>query len=175
MFHILGSKDDVIKQDLVTHGLSLFDHFDIKYVTLHKELPSYDKINQNTLSLRFLPETKQHMSEILGGYKPIYEDNHIIVYKIPKSNSLEPFLLLGSGWHIFEIVHDVRTVMKNSELQSQIQYTLQLLMIVMIALEVAIPPNPYAEKILIIGFLVIALKYSSPDQFMFLIMFWYLR
>jgi len=37
MFHILGSKDDVIKQDLTTHGLSLFDHFDIKYVTLHKE------------------------------------------------------------------------------------------------------------------------------------------
>ena len=50
--------------------------------------------------------------------------------------------------------------MKNSELQSQIQYTLQLLMIVMIALEVTIPPNPYAENILIIGFLVIALKYN---------------
>ena len=50
--------------------------------------------------------------------------------------------------------------MKNSELQSQIQYTLQLLMIVMIALEVTIPPNPYAENILIIGFLVIALKYD---------------
>ena len=50
--------------------------------------------------------------------------------------------------------------MKNSELQKQIQYTLQLLMIVMIALEVATPPNPYAEKILIIGFLVIALKYN---------------
>ena len=50
--------------------------------------------------------------------------------------------------------------MENSELQNQIQYTLQLLMIVMIALEVAIPPNPYAEKILNIGFLVIALKYN---------------
>ena len=50
--------------------------------------------------------------------------------------------------------------MKNSELQSQIQYTLQLLMIVMIALEVTIPPNPYAENILIIGFLVIALKFD---------------
>ena len=116
MFHILGSKDDVIKQDLVTHGLSLFDHFDIKYVTLHKELASYDKINQDTLSLKFLPETKQLMSEILGEDKPIYEDNHITVYKIPKSNSLEPFLLLGSGWHIFEILYDVRTVMKNSEI-----------------------------------------------------------
>ena len=50
--------------------------------------------------------------------------------------------------------------MENSELQNQIQYTLQLLMIVMIALEVAIPPNPYAENILIIGFLVIALKFD---------------
>ncbi len=134
MFHILGSKDDVIKQDLVTHGLSLFDHFDIKYVTLHKELASYDKINQDTLSLKFLPETKQLMSEILGEDKPIYEDNHITVYKIPKSNSLEPFLLLGSGWNIFEILHDVRTVMKNSEIlvvnptNSEMNVTLNLVL-----------------------------------------------
>ena len=55
--------------------------------------------------------------------------------------------------------------MKNSELQSQIQYTLQLLMIVMIALEVAIPPNPYAKNILIIGFLVIALKYDFVTKY----------
>ena len=74
------------------------------------------------------------MSEILGGNKPIYEDNHIIVYNIPKSNSLEPFLLLGSGWHIFEIVHDVRTVMKNSEIlivnptNSEMNVTLNLVL-----------------------------------------------
>ena len=134
MFHILGSKDDVIKQDLVTHGLSLFDHFDIKYVTLYKELLSYDKINQNTLSLRFLPETKQHMSEILGGDKPIYEDNHIIVYKIPKSNSLEPFLLLGSGWYIFEVLENARATMKSSEIMivnptnSEMNVTLNLVL-----------------------------------------------
>ena len=134
MFHIIGSKDDVIKQDLVTHGLSLFDHFDIKYVTLYKELLSYDKINQNTLSLRFLPETKQHMSEILGGDKPIYEDNHIIVYKIPKSNSLEPFLLLGSGWYIFEVLENARATMKSSEIMivnptnSEMNVTLNLVL-----------------------------------------------
>ncbi len=134
MFHILGSKDDVIKQDLVTHGLSLFDHFDIKYVTLHKEILSYDKINQNTLSLEFLPETKQHMSEILGGDKPIHEDNHIIVYKIPKSNSLEPFLLLGSGWYIFEVLENARATMKSSEIMivnptnSEMNVTLNLVL-----------------------------------------------
>ena len=134
MFHILGSKDDVIKQDLVTHGLSLFDHFDIKYITLHKKLASYDKINQNTLSLKFLPETRHHMSEILGGDKPIYEDSQIIVYKIPKSDSLEPFLLLGSGWYIFEVLENARATMKNSEIMivnptnSEINVTLNLVL-----------------------------------------------
>ena len=134
MFHIIGSKDDVIKQDLVTHGLSLFDHFDIKYVTIHKEILSYDKINQNTLSLEFLPETKQHMSEILGGDKPIHEDNHIVVYKIPKSNSLEPFLLLGSGWYIFEVLENARATMKSSEIMivnptnSEMNVTLNLVL-----------------------------------------------
>ena len=134
MFHILGSKDDVIKQDLVTHGLSLFDHFDIKYVTIHKEILSYDKINQNTLSLEFLPETKRHMSEILGGDKPIHEDNHIVVYKIPKPNSSEPFLLLGSGWYIFEILENARATMKSSEIMivnptnSEMNVTLNLVL-----------------------------------------------
>ena len=115
MFHILGSKDDVIKQDLVTHGLSLFDHFDIKYVTLHKELPSFDPTRHSQLQT-FLPETKQTMSKILGGGTAIYEDNRIIVYKIPKSNSLEPFLLLGSGWWTFEPEHNGRAAMTSSEI-----------------------------------------------------------
>ena len=133
MFHILGSKDDVIKQDLVTHGLSLFDHFDIKYVTLHKELPSFDPTRQSNLQT-FLPETKQTMSKILGGDTAIYEDNRIIVYKIPKSNSLEPFLLLGSGWYIFEVLENARATMKSSEIMivnptnSEINVTLNLVL-----------------------------------------------
>ena len=133
MFHILGSKDDVIKQDLVTHGLSLFDHFDIKYVTLHKELPSFDPIRQSHLQT-FLPETKQTMSKILGGDTAIYEDNRIIVYKIPKSNSLEPFLLLGSGWYIFESEHNGRAAMTSSEIMivnptnSEMNVTLNLVL-----------------------------------------------
>ena len=133
MFHILGSKDDVIKQDLVTHGLSLFDHFDIKYVTLHKELPSFDPTRQSHLQT-FLPETKQTMSEILGGDTAIYEDNRIIVYKIPKSNSLEPFLLLGSGWYVFESEHNGRAAMTSSEIMivnpanSEMSVTLNLVL-----------------------------------------------
>jgi len=113
MFHIFGSKDDVIKQDLATHGLSLFDHFDIKYVTLHKEHTLAGNVFPNQV---FFPETKQIMSEILSGDNSTYEDDNIIVYKIPKPNSSEPFLLLGSGWHVFVPEQHLRTTMKNSEI-----------------------------------------------------------
>jgi len=115
MFHIFGSKDDVIKQDLATHGLSLFNHFDIKYVTLHKSSPMWESWQKDLLQV-FLSETKQIMSEILSGNNPVYEDDRIVVYKIPKPNSSEPFLLLGSGWHVFVPEHNLRTTMKNSEI-----------------------------------------------------------
>ena len=115
MFNITGSEYDIIKQDLSTHGLSLFDHFDIKYVILHKELsPSYGHVAK-TLREVFVPEIRQVVSEILGEDNPIYEDDRIVVYKIPKPNSSEPFLLLGSGWHIFEPEYDARASMKSSE------------------------------------------------------------
>jgi hypothetical protein len=135
MFHIHGSKDDVINQDLATHGLSLFDHFDIKYVTLHKDYAfisniayhnfvKAEKIHDDSvfswqdcsIYLQCLPASKQIMSEILSGDDPVYEDDIIVVYKIPKPNSSEPFLLLGSGWHVFDPEHHTRTTMKNSEI-----------------------------------------------------------
>ena len=117
MFHILGSKDDIIKQDLTTHGLSLFYHFYIKYVTLDKDSPIWKFLTwQNDPLQVFLPETKQLMSEILSEDNPIYEDDRIVVYKIPKPNSSEPFLLLGSGWHVFDPEYHIRATMKNSEI-----------------------------------------------------------
>ncbi len=115
MFHKFGSKNDVIKQDLTIHGLSLFEYFDIKYLTLHKELA----VPAKAVSIN------QIMTEILNGNRPLYEDTKIVVYKIPKSNSSEPFLLLGSGWHNYkscsgeiEKIFDcnARSTMKNSEI-----------------------------------------------------------
>ena len=117
MFHILGSKDDVIKQDLATYGLSLFDYFDIKYVILQKAVLA----NKSGLSpieplQEFWPERAQIMSEILSGDDPFYEDDAVVVYKIPKPNSSEPFLVLGSGWHVFDADTMLRGTMKNSEI-----------------------------------------------------------
>ena len=119
MFHILGSKDDVIKQDLAAHGLSLFDYFDIKYVTLQKEFGPDGMylltINRDRLPI-FLSETRQVMSEILSENNPVYEDDRVVVYKIPKPNSSELFLLLGSGWHVFESEENLRATMENFEI-----------------------------------------------------------
>jgi hypothetical protein len=132
MFHILGSKDDVIKQDLTTHGLSLFDHFDIKYVTIHKKVEGAEFIHDN--SRAFLPETRQLMSKILTEDSPSYEDSRMLVYKIPKPDSSEPFLLLGSGWHMFDSKFNLRATMENSEIlivnptNAEIDVTLNLVL-----------------------------------------------
>ena len=115
MFHKFGGNNDVIKQDLTIHGLSLFDYFDIKYLTLHKELATPVRISH----------IEQLISEISNEKMPIYEDSKTVVYKIPKPASSEPFLLLGSGWHQYnkcegeiENVHhcNARSTMKNSEI-----------------------------------------------------------
>ena len=132
MFYIFGSKEDVIKQDIATHGLALFDYFDIKYVTLHKKLGTDSEFKKKMVG--FIPEARQIMSEILSKDNPDYEDDKTIVYKIPKSNSSEPFLVLGSGWHIFQPDYDARATMKNFEIliinptDSEIYVTLSLIL-----------------------------------------------
>ena len=81
-----------------------------------------------------MPEIREIISEILSEDNPVYEDDRIVVYKIPKPNSLEPFLLLGSGWHVFEPEQNARATMKNSEIlvvnptNSEINITLNLVL-----------------------------------------------
>jgi hypothetical protein len=74
------------------------------------------------------------MSKILTEDSPIYEDSRMLVYKIPKPDSSEPFLLLGSGWHMFDSKFNVRATMKNSEIlivnptNAEIDVTLNLVL-----------------------------------------------
>ena len=132
MFNILGTENDIIKQDLAIHGLSLFDYFDIKYVILNKKLGTEPVFTERIPIV--VPETRQTISEILKQDNPDYEDGEIIVYKIPNPNSSEPFLVLGSGWHVFQPDHDARATMKNSEIliinptNSEIDITLSLIL-----------------------------------------------
>ena len=54
--------------------------------------------------------------------------------------------------------------MNNKTLKKQIQTTLQLFMIVFIAMEVGIEPNPYKNHIIITAVIVIALKHNVVDR-----------
>ena len=52
----------------------------------------------------------------------------------------------------------------NETLKKQILYTLQLLMSVYIALEIALPPNPHIKHIIIIATIVIVLKHNIVEN-----------
>ena len=54
--------------------------------------------------------------------------------------------------------------MNSKILKKQIQYTLQLFMIVFIALEVGLEPNPYKNEIIITAVIIIALKYNLVNR-----------
>ena len=104
MFQLDGSKNDIIKQDLTKHGVPILDFYHIDYVNIHKKVPSVFSDSpriQKYVDTTFYPQTKQLMHKILDDNKPFYEDKKLISYKIPSSNSDNPFLLLGSGWYPF--------------------------------------------------------------------------
>ena len=104
MFQLEGSKNDIIKQDLTIHGISILNYHHIDHVIIHKKLPSIfsdSPIIQKHVDMVFYPETKQLMHKILDLDKPFYEDNELVSYKVPKNISEKPFLLLGDGWYPF--------------------------------------------------------------------------
>ena len=56
----------------------------------------------------------------------------------------------------------LKEVMKN--LKPAIKYTLQMITSVLVALEIATPPNPYKVHIIVCLTLLIALKYDWPSK-----------
>ena len=52
----------------------------------------------------------------------------------------------------------------NEILKKKILYTLQLLMSVYVALEIAIPPNPHIKHIIIVATIVVVLKHNIVEN-----------
>jgi hypothetical protein len=48
--------------------------------------------------------------------------------------------------------------------KNQIKYTLQLMICVLLGLEVAIPPNPYTNELIIMLILYICFKHDIPQK-----------
>ena len=59
-------------------------------------------------------------------------------------------------------LNPLKEVMKN--LKPAIQYTLQMITSVLVALEIATPPNPYKIHIIVCLTSLIALKYDWPNK-----------
>jgi hypothetical protein len=59
-------------------------------------------------------------------------------------------------------LNPLKEVMKN--LKPAIQYTLQMITSVLVALEIATPPNPYKIHIIVCLTALIALKYDWPNK-----------
>ena len=58
---------------------------------------------------------------------------------------------------------------KMNKIKQAIKYTLQCLISIYIALEIATPPNPYKTEIIVLLSLLIALKHDIPDKIVHLI------
>lgn len=88
--------DDIVKQDLNDVGISILNYYNIGYVILHKDT-ELEHLDQHIRTI-FIPKLKQQMNQIMNEDSPFYEDSKLVVYKIPKSTSEKPFILLGDGW-----------------------------------------------------------------------------
>jgi len=117
-FFYPGFTDDIIKQDLGEIGISILNHYNIGYVILHKktELVSLDE----HIRTKFVPTLKQQMSKILNQDSPFYEDSELVVYKIPKSDSKKPFILLGDGWDDTVFTDERGSLVRLATLHSEI-------------------------------------------------------
>ena len=75
------------------------------------------------------------MLEILDDKRSHFEDNKVIVYKIPKSNSLEPFILLGEGWYEFDSDDQARAMSPKTEIKiinpkdTKVEYSIKIKLI----------------------------------------------
>jgi len=53
---------------------------------------------------------------------------------------------------------------KKSPTYQSIEYSLMMLICIMVALEVSYPPNPYAEKLIIVMSIYACMKHQVPDK-----------
>lgn len=95
------SSDDIVKQDTKKVGISLLNYFNIGYIIVHSKVsPDYSNIMQEYVTDQWYPQTISTLFDIFSRH-PDYQDSELLAYKIPKSNSSTPFIVLGDGWSPF--------------------------------------------------------------------------
>lgn len=130
--------NDIVKQDLGVHGVSILNNLNIKYVIIHKsELVSVSDLTtrHNSIGESFVSGVSDLMLEILDDKRSYFEDDKVIVYKIPKSNSEKPFILLGEGWYEFDSDDQARAMSPKAEIKiinpkdTKVEYSIKIKLI----------------------------------------------
>ena len=119
IFTIHGNNNDIITQDIGDVGKSILNYMDVGYIVFHKNSKNPDPMSDDQLLYHdFIKRTKMITSKIFENEKPVYEDEEVILYHISKSESINPFIMLGSGWDI--LIEDNNRLVRYAEPHSEI-------------------------------------------------------
>jgi len=106
---------DIVKQDLKKVGVSLFDHFDVGYVLIYKDVSRNFPKNVNpNVTTTWIPKTKSTLMDIFAK-PPDFEDERLFAYKVPEPISDSPFIALGDGWGMLK--NNIRKVIDEAEIK----------------------------------------------------------
>ena len=89
----LDPSGDILYDDWRTLAGSALHHYSIKYIILEKARLQEEGLLQKARSL---------VEEALGGRPPYWEDEDLLVYRVPEGGEALPFFRLGRGWHEVE-------------------------------------------------------------------------
>jgi hypothetical protein len=89
-YYSLGTKD-ILQKDVTDIGTSVLNANNIRYVIVHKDQLSSEQLEFVTNLLNNTLETEPD----------VYDEDGLIVYHVP-DETIQPFMLLGTGWNHLE-------------------------------------------------------------------------
>jgi len=72
---------------------SAFERYDTRYIVLLK-----DRLLEVSEEAQDVTPSREAIESVLGGAAPVYEDEQLAAYKVPKPERSVPFLSVGDGW-----------------------------------------------------------------------------
>jgi len=87
------SQKDIVNQNITGVGNSILQHYNIRYVILHKDFLSHDQLQaaESLLAQWCNPPLPK-----------VYEDKRLVVYEQNRTAQNHPFVILGTGWNEIE-------------------------------------------------------------------------
>ncbi len=104
---------DIIIQNSTETGISLFNHFDIGYVIIKKDLRGYWNGLHDSITDNWMPQTKIFLKDVFQR-SPDFENDELFAYIVPISKSKTPFIVLGDGWSPYLNLY--RTIEKEGQI-----------------------------------------------------------